>query len=156
MNVIINGGNLRGLSGELQLVYVAGFFDGEGCVSISYDARRNRYHITAAITQNNLGILEEINTFFLNVGHLYEKKLTKQYINRQWELVFCGKQANLFLKAIYPYLQVKKEQALVAFKFCATLRTQGRSKHLSEEAKSLRKTLWLYLKQINNGGNRGI
>lgn len=81
--------------------YVAGFFDGEGCIS----ARGNRAHVVIAITQGRREILDEIQESLgfgyvrgLNGGKHFRYEVTHQ------------RHVRTFIKVVYPYSRVKKTQ----------------------------------------------
>jgi len=118
--------------------YLAGFFDGEGCICI-YDYERNktikdkpnkvykyqeklvkislaqkiRFHVS--MIQKETKVLEEIHQF------LNEQKIKNSlyiYKNGIGSIQFSSHKAvYLFLKQIYPYLHVKQKKAKLAIEF---------------------------------------
>lgn len=115
-------------------IYIAGLFDGEGCISLSKNHtikekdgyRTPTFTLRAVIRMTNADI---INWLYITVGGIiynncnsparmkYSPKC-KPY--HQWGA--AGRNAIYFLKQIYPYLKVKKLQAEIAFKFGNTLK----------------------------------
>jgi hypothetical protein len=95
--------------------YIAGFFDGEGCVGI-YGNPGKRFHLRACITQNidifSAFLLTEIHKRF---GGSLVKATSPIYRNGEvftWQTYSI--KACAFLKAIEPYLILKKAQAKIA------------------------------------------
>lgn len=95
------------------LLYMAGFFDGEGYVGI---LKRNRkkwnteYFIQASIGQKDGGTMDWIIDNF--GGHLHRVKRDNSYC---W--IVSNKEAYRILKMIAPYLKYKKPQALLAIEY---------------------------------------
>jgi hypothetical protein len=107
-----------------QLAYIAGFVDGEGSISIGVNwhkikwapFRQRRYHLRVTIAQNTKFILDEIQGFF--GGCLKKIKNRNPEKHRQhYNLCIDCLKGEAFLKAIYPWLRIKKKQAEVAIKF---------------------------------------
>ena len=85
--------------------YLAGFFDGEGTITI----RGKRCRV--AITQTNKEILEEIRDF-VGYGYVVEVKKRKPHWKDCW-IYFISRKADMlhFFKNVYPFLILKKELA---------------------------------------------
>ena len=99
--------------------YTAGLFDGEGCVSIAkyypiYSKTRLQYCLRVYISSTNKEIIETLKE---NYGGSWSiaKRPSKNKVGYNWNL--ATDQAYSFLKRIYPYLIIKKEQADTAFAF---------------------------------------
>ncbi len=113
--------------------YVAGFFDGEGCVCITKTHRKIRdtheYVLSTGIGNTYAPILyylkEEFGGYIhLNLSAKKRKATYKPFF--QWHIT--GKKARCFLEKLLPYLIVKKEQAEIgiAFQKCkSTLPRRG-------------------------------
>lgn len=97
--------------------YIAGFFDGEGCVTINTSTAThksgNRYPSTVmvCVSQNDINILRLIQNRC--GGKLLANSTHKRHHILQW----YGNKAGSFLELVYPHLQVKKKQAEVALLF---------------------------------------
>jgi len=105
---------------KTQMAYLAGFFDGEGCVTIRVDKTRfgGRGHNYLCTTVSNTD--REVLDHFRNVFGGGSCNLVQFYtpigtLVHQWTVT--GDRAYLILRAMYPYLRVKKAQAEVAMKF---------------------------------------
>src|SRR3990167_1671533 len=97
---------------ELTKAWIAGFFDGEGCVSIHMQAERrgrasDSLGLTIQLSNTSLVTLETIRTAY--GGRIHRKK---GYKNRQqcysWQV--CGALSDIFVRAILPYSKVKLPQ----------------------------------------------
>ena len=88
-----------------KLSYIAGFFDGEGCITINKD------YLTLKVSACNTDIIRNALG-----GRVYPRK--PQVKNRKvvygWHI--NGKDAALALSMILPYLIVKKRRALLGIK----------------------------------------
>lgn len=88
---------------DFQFLYLAGFFDGEGHVSLRKRVDKGKYisyPLRCSISQKSPAILVDIQREF--GGYLGQKK------TGIWELEFrCGA-AERFLKRIYPFVVVKE------------------------------------------------
>ena len=95
--------------------YIAGLFDGEGCVSISQvKANRNKFHVRIAIGMTDKQVIYKLRD--INFGNVHKderirngKKCRTMYI---WSVT--GPKATEFLKKIRPYVIVKKIQVEAA------------------------------------------
>lgn len=92
--------------------YVAGFFDGEGCVNFTR-SRGGSLVIRALLTNTNRQILEMISEAFPG-GSIIELKHGKSGWKRSYQLRYTNHHAADFVMAIEPWLAVKAEQAIVA------------------------------------------
>ena len=103
--------------GTDTIAYIAGLFDGEGCVSCKKVKTKrkdrggkvyNQWYIRCEISMTDKHIIEWIHET-LGFGWCAEKKYHNQSKNykRQWRWS-CGYQdALVFAKIIWPYVQVK-------------------------------------------------
>lgn len=97
-----------------KIAYIAGFFDGEGCVRIK-EANQggNSFYVIAHITNSNQKILMEIQDLFGGAIRVQERSPNKTIYN--WSL--SSSEAVDFLQTLSPFLKEKLEQALLAIKF---------------------------------------
>lgn len=135
---------------EPDLHYLAGFFDGEGCISILKRKRKDRivYFTAVQIGQKDARILDWVATYY--GGNVYTVKRDKSF---SW--LVTDRKAYQFIRTIAPYLRYKQPQAILAIRFYEELIDSGlqtnRKLGLSEKAKELREDYYLemkYLKQI--------
>ena len=94
--------------------YIAGFFDGEGCIRIKKSNQSgNSYYITATITNSNKNILEYIQLIFGGQVRLAEKTINKKI----YHLCLSSSEATDMLKVLVGFLREKKSQAELAIIF---------------------------------------
>lgn len=98
--------------------WLAGFFDGEGCVSINKiprntNGRNHQYTCGASVSQKNKAILQLIHEDFPE-GRLV-------WSSRVWNLCFSGKRAKRFLEFIRNHSLLKRDQIEVALRFISRL-----------------------------------
>ena len=103
--------------------YVAGLFDGEGCISsqcmwvVGKYIKHPRINLQLTITNQDRNCLDFVCEEFGGRVDFKDKNRNRCY---SWRLI--GKRPmKAFIKAIYPYLIVKKEQAKLALEFIDTI-----------------------------------
>jgi len=141
-NLNRNGRTKEGLGsvpmGKISLPYIAGFFDGEGCVCIlkvmeKYLARvRTRYILRIYISNTNLPILKNIQR--LLGGYISERPNPPKNHLQVYSLTLNCNKAKEFLEKVLPYLIVKKEQAVLAIEFQSKMKKGKRTMSSSEQA----------------------
>lgn len=103
----------------LEIAYLAGLIDGEGCIGFRLEKRKDRTNsylrIILTITMTNFEVLSEVHK---QCGGYLGKYIDKRPQNRQqWRWAVGDKTAIAVLKQISPYLIVKKNQAKLAIAF---------------------------------------
>ncbi len=105
----------------MNLAYVAGLFDGEGCVNFYYHGKGTIVP-RIFITNTNKELLEDLkNAFGGWVGA--HKKHTGWKQGWQWTL--SNSKAVAFLEKIQPWVRIKDKQILLAFCWCAVHPSKG-------------------------------
>jgi hypothetical protein len=108
------------MSEELFLAWVAGFFDGEGCVIVEHskspDSTRGwRTSLHATLTQTSLPCLELVQS---KLGGTIKVSDNRTADTRRWAVQYTWSVRNQnaieFLRKILPYSIVKKEQIELA------------------------------------------
>ncbi len=134
---------------ETEKAYIAGFFDGEGCIQLGNNSKTSRATSTLAgvylkiqIANNDKNVLEYIRVL---VGGTLQKRAKHYRANwkQGYYLIICGKKAAAFLNEILPYLHTKKSQASAVIMFAETLYDPWRvlgvaGKPLTDKALKLR------------------
>jgi hypothetical protein len=100
--------------------YIAGIIDGEGCVAIHRRSGRGckygySFYGVVRVSNTNLALLKWLQEV-TGLGAVVESQVTGNR-RRQWEWKVHSQQAYGLLKVLYPYLQVKKENADVLMSF---------------------------------------
>jgi hypothetical protein len=95
---------------QYDVIWAAGFFDGEGCVCIVKQVKRQKtYHwLDISVYQNHRASLEELQGLF--GGSIVIE-------GRAWKWRACGPTAGEALREMLPYLRVKRAQAEIAVAF---------------------------------------
>lgn len=114
---------------ELSLRYIAGFFDGEGCISLTRrpeirDGGQGWVCLRATVCNTRPLVIDEIHRRFGGSRAVsLPDKHRKQALYR---VVMSDRQAERFLACILPYLVVKRAQAELALEIQRFKRAPGR------------------------------
>lgn len=135
------GQNSVAMTQQLDTAWAAGFFDGEGSISIRKlfygPLRRTHYGLYLRCAQVERGPLDK----FVRIFQTGSVRLSRAYdVNRAPYHDWCcaGTSAARVLDAMLPFLTVKHERAVLALEFRSqTRRTSGR-RSLSTEEQDLR------------------
>lgn len=132
------------MANKLNLSYIAGFFDGEGCISLSLSGLR------LIITNTDRSILEDIKFYFNGRGQITSKMRTvKDRATKPcWQLIYWNKQAEKVLIILAPFLRQKEEQARLALQFQKTYMNRNKGKKMTEEVLGKRKMLINEIKEV--------
>jgi len=111
---------------KIDIRYIAGFFDGEGCITFSKIMKYNpmmkrRYPCTTIrmeATNTDLKLMKDIYKFF-KIGHLIKIKPRKKGYKPQLRWQTTHRQSYTILKKLYPYMihKEKIKKAREVFKF---------------------------------------
>lgn len=127
--------------------YVAGFFDGEGCIQIAKTSSMSvSNHVVGGlglivnVVNTNLEVIRSIQEKF---GGTLIPKSDRRRTRPAYYLVFSGKNAAWFLHCLLPYLIVKRKQAEAALVFAETYfaswrNSASKGRPLTQEAVKLR------------------
>ncbi len=146
---------------KTDLAYIAGLFDGEGCVSFSTSKYKPRGTVSHQILVT-LGNTEEYPIQWLHLcygGSIYVRKPPKQFPRAKtlyvWRLL-CQEACN-FLKDIEPYLIIKKPQATIAIKYGESLRVGGYKGHPKTEGeRAVDEAYKIMISNLNKRGKHDI
>ena len=95
----------------LTIAYIAGLFDGEGCV---YVQKANTSSlITVSIAGSYEPVLRKVQELFSGVVRGTSKKIGNRH-KKPWRWEAHGRDTLYFLESVSPYLQEKKAQADIA------------------------------------------
>lgn len=106
-----------------DLIWAAGLFDGEGCISLS---KRSPQRINHAVSYSYVLIVKlamchratimRIYQMF-GVGTLHGQQLQKMYLSKAW-IWFCNREdAEIVIRKIRPWLFTKAKEADLALEF---------------------------------------
>lgn len=106
--------------------YIAGLFDGEGCITLTKLSRLQErcktptYALRCRIRMTDGNVIRWLHSV---IGGRYYGQRVNKMLNRKpyYEWGVAGRQGIRFLEQIYPYLRVKRLQAEIAFEYGKTL-----------------------------------
>ena len=129
--------------------YLAGFFDGEGCISLSRRRQSNKIRIMIKLGNT---IREPLRLFQKEFkGNIRYRRPanpnSKDYYN--W---FCpsSEWIRFITKVIIPYSIIKKERGQIVLSFLETKKTG--SSRISIDEEKLRVALYLRVRKLNHRG----
>jgi|TARA_R100001086_G_scaffold164372_1_gene88760 hypothetical protein len=101
---------------KIKIEYIAGFFDGEGCITFSRVMKYNpmmkrRYPCTTIrmeATNTDFKIIKDVFGFF-NTGHLITIKPRKKGYKKQLRWQLTHRQAQKVIKRLLPYMREKNK-----------------------------------------------
>lgn len=125
-----------------MIQYLAGLFDGEGCIYLNPDT----FALRAQVIMTH-PVVKRFKELF--GGSVYWRDNAK-YAEKGWKPLWTWcircKQAENFLEQVVPYLIVKEDQARIALEFRRRIQT-GSRKHLTKEEREIREEYRLQLKE---------
>lgn len=108
--------SMPNMSEDIFLGYIIGFFDGEGYVGIC-KGKRDSYILRLAVTNSNFDILKIYENKYGGKIRPKTNKYAKEYYKKLWLWEIFDNDVLSFLRKIYTYAKVKKEQIYYAIKF---------------------------------------
>lgn len=147
---------------EKLVAWAAGFFDGEGCVTVTrcvnkptHKSRRGKkehvsYQLVLRVGQRVRAPLETLQEVFGGTitPHM---KCAELY----WKWSSYGADAPKVLAELLPLLRVKREAALLAIEFSKTVGMWRGTKGRPPEVRAFQEETWHRLKEINTGHRSG-
>ena len=146
--------------------YIAGFLDGEGSISIlrGKTRRGKSYRCFLAVSVSNTcrEVLEWIRVLVgggkvsENSSRLHQEKVALGVWKPIYNLHWGGKKSEEILRAVYPWLRVKKGQAEIALRFRETVNRKTHSwERVPVEDIAFREQCRDALLRLNSGGPNG-
>ncbi len=158
---IVEGGTLMP---TLDLAYLSGIFDGEGCIGIYRDLTRRKAtkkpqtsyrYLRVSVSNTHAGT---VNTFLEEWGGFSVRKRRRGANHKIcFEWWVTGLSALVFLRDVQPYLRIKKEEAQIAIRFQMTKeeRKMGQRKRMTVAEIALEENQSRALHSIKVEGRRG-
>lgn len=150
---------------DLELAWIAGFIDGEGCITIKKYARyKNQstryqaYVCCSQATEDNIEALKALQILQKHFGgSLYRQSKSKDTRAResfQWLLVSSS--AMECVKQLLPYLIIKKKQAELLIQYQSELKSNRGAKRLTNEILQKRYNYWYEMRKLNVRGKNHL
>ena len=112
----------------IDIRYMAGLFDGEGCICLVKQRRTNSdlpiYSIRCVLAMCHKPIIHAIRAQF---GGLYSERKGNEKWRNSFSLQWTNNRAKPFLQELMPHLILKREEAEIALDFLENLRHPGTS-----------------------------
>ena len=145
----------------LHPAYVAGLFDGEGTVALSYikrcpwksDPTKTTYgfKFQLALSNTDLSILEQLKSQFQGTIAKSNRQKVKPWHKNCWSWHLQSSRTQLhFLEAINPHILIKRPQIDLAFAYIETIVGQGQ--RISESQWDERLRIHKALRALNRRG----
>ena len=103
---------------KTDLAYIAGIIDGEGSIiaqrSTSKKGQLKRYNIIVVVNMTDTSAIELIRALFGGRFYKYLPRRSERKAITRWQV--SGQEAEVILRAIKPYLLVKRAKAEVALR----------------------------------------
>lgn len=143
-----------------DLIYLAGLFDGEGCVSIS--KRYNGEHATKR--QGNLFVIIKLTDYdtiaWLKDNFGGSVSVPRMHGNRKQQYAWAlgASSAADLLYDILPFLKIKSKQAMIGIDWQATVKPSGGWASISKPKYSLPEQEWrdTLRELLHEANHRGI
>lgn len=134
---------------ETDRAYIAGFIDGEGCITILKNKKgkySSYYALTLTIAQADKLALEDLSAI-IGGGKIYKSKSTDTHF-----LTFAPNDSIFLLKEIRPYLRYKKDQADLAIEFREKTTFERSGQKLDDDVSRLREYYFVRMKELKRNG----
>ena len=137
----------------VEAAYLAGLFDGEGCVTMARHLHRGgrsgplTYRMFVELVNTDESVVVLFHQYF--GGHIYRrepKKVTHRVIWRWQATSYAARRA---MEVLLPYLRIKRARAEIMIEYAKTARGWG-GKALSQEVWDYRAVLVEKAKELNS------
>jgi hypothetical protein len=134
--------------------WLAGFFDGEGCITVTMSGVTNP-RVMVSITQQDYNILYAIWEKFCTTrtGCLYKPTRKKSRGNEQdcWLLHFTGKSCLPILRTIEPYVILKRKLVIWGIEMAQLTQERGKGGSTLPQENRARRMELMHLVRTENG-----
>lgn len=100
---------------DAELAYIAGIFDGEGCINFS--TQKGTVYVRVIVSNTDYRIIQHLSTSF--GGAIVKLKKVNEKWKDSWQWILAWSAAVDFLEQISPWLIIKQHQAQVVFAYDA-------------------------------------
>lgn len=137
-----------------ELIWLAGFIDGEGCITIAREKDKPR-KLILKIGNTNEYIIKLIAKWFKG-GIAYQEG--KNNSKDSWHFQTCNETAAIILRAVYPYLLIKREQAYIGLEYVKLIYNGNEERYkenkITKIILKLKKKLFNQIRILNQTGRR--
>jgi len=140
--------------------WLAGFIDGEGCITATYNKYLLNNYYPSITPHFILGNTDKKIMYYL--GNLFQIKIKEKQRFKKHKILYemrCeSKKAVNILKLVYPYLRLKKKQAKLCLELYKTINyfrktnKKGQFKKLDKRTFKKRVLLYKKLRKLNKRG----
>lgn len=133
-----------------DLIWFAGFFDGEGCVSLQKRKEGGCWHLSLLVPNTARSLMAGLPALF--GGSVFHMNTLPHQGQPQMRWRASGRQAGLILRALLPYLRVKHRQARLGIEFQNRVDEASNNGHrpVSGEDREWRDAACLQMKWLNH------
>lgn len=138
----------------MSIDYLAGFFDGEGSISICHSQHksgRHSFQILVQVSNTNLGVLENYKELF--GGSIHPLKRLKANHKQAYCWKVRSRLAFYFLTVVVDRLTIKHEQARLALSFQEKVMLHKSGKKLTSDEMVGKYAAMVSMKQLNGRFN---
>jgi intein-encoded DNA endonuclease-like protein len=101
---------------QIDIRYIAGFFDAEGCIvmgkTMKFNPRQQKRYLCTTIrmetVNTDFGIIKDIHKYF-KIGHLINIKPRKKGYKKQLRWQLTHRQAEKVIKKLLPHMREKNK-----------------------------------------------
>jgi len=141
----------KGKLKKTDLAYTAGIIDGEGWISLGRNggAKGDKsISLIVGVENTNEWLIRWL--YFAFGGNFHPVRNRTPQRQPIWKWSLSAKKASAFLKLVYPYLNIKKPQADIAFMF-QERKTKRQCRRLSEEDRAVEEAQRILLINMHKG-----
>lgn len=136
-----------------KIIYSAGLFDGEGCITIRLNRptekskhKSDLYALVIKVTMTDKKTVNYLYDLF-GVGHFRLSNVKSEKRKSAWSWTCMSGDAVFVLNKISPYLITKKREAKIAIDFSGLPSARGGRRRVSRSLLSKRNKLYLSLRR---------
>lgn len=122
---------------DFSVEYLAGLFDGEGCIHIGRRPRGKwlpSFFLQVNINMANSELIYSIANQIGGYVTINRHDLARKGRRPAYQLGLSGTPSRLFLQEIYPFIRIKKEEARIAIAFQIHMETyKYQARHMNKE-----------------------
>lgn len=107
---------------EAERAYIAGFFDGEGSITVTWREAHKNVLVHCAASQSRPAVPRWLHDVFGGTFHIEQPRNANTKPHYKWA-VRGHNEARIFLQIILPHLRIKKQEAEEALEVLRTRKT---------------------------------